>query len=185
MQMVYHYYNNRHYLLLILRESRMVRTIYLKFKMKYYLLPVIWCLFYVEKLQVAWPFKANLWYSNWWSKKVFYAPVSALWEHLILRGQLGMLLFKLQGGWPHSMKFHFGPCFPFIRGDIWFLAGIGVRWLTSIFSGLKNCFWQGLFWRRKTRFPEGKKHLAIPDTGYPGCTQRALSAHSVKNCLHI
>lgn len=37
------------------------------------------------------------------------------------------------------MKFHFGPCFSFIRGDIKLLAGIGVQGLASIFSGLENC----------------------------------------------
>ena len=64
MQMVYHQYNNRHYSLLILPESLMVRTIYLTFNMKYHLPSVIWCLVLVEKFQIAWPFKANLWYSN-------------------------------------------------------------------------------------------------------------------------
>lgn len=161
--MVYHEYNNGHYLLLILWESLMVRTIYLRSTMKYHLLAVIRCLVLVEEFQVAWPFKANLCYSHWWSKKVFYAPVSALWEHLILRGQGGMLLFKLRGNWREGDHIPWSstsaPVFPSWWETSDSYLGLGFNGWPPFLVALKTVFDEetGWFWRRrKIRFSEGK-----------------------------
>lgn len=79
------------------------------------------------------------------------------------------------------MKFHFGPCFSFIRGDIKLLAGIGVQGLASIFSGLENCSCQEnrLVLKGKENKVFRRETLGILTA------RRGHSICAVGDCIHI